>query len=466
MIFETFFGLCYTQTAMKKVLLLNPPGRLRYLRDQYCSSSAKSSYYWPAVDLLALSGKLKHDFELKVIDAIAENKSVSVCLREISRFSPDAVISLTSTASKDEDFSFFHLLKSRTAITLLINGGYALFAPEKYLREDSPADAVITDFTSASVQEFLRGSRTGLKGIRCREEKNPVLDEALIREFSYPSPRHDLFPLRKYFTPQARHLPFSSVLASFGCAYDCGFCIGSRMKWRLRSLDNLRQELEAIRRLGIREVHFSDFTFSAKREHCLEVCGLMKKLGLSWDCLTRIDCIDRDLVRVMKQSGCHTIQLGVETADSELRRSLGKPLTLEAVKAAFSLCREAGIATIGFFMLGLPGEDARSILQTGRLARSLDCDYASFSVYVPDFGTPLRKQLPRQEAEDEEYGFNRCLQPRRGNGRLSGRQIWSLRNRCVRRFYLRPGYIMKILTKAGPAGLLRKFRLALSLLLS
>ena len=68
---------------MKKILLLNPPGKKRYLRDQYCSSSAKADYYWPAIDLLVLSGILSRDFNIEVVDAIVQKMSAEQTIRFI-----------------------------------------------------------------------------------------------------------------------------------------------------------------------------------------------------------------------------------------------------------------------------------------------------------------------------------------------------------------------------------------------
>ena len=96
---------------MKKILFLNPPGSRKFLRDQYCSSAAKANYYWPAVDLLVLSGILSEHFELEVFDAIVQEIDQKTILKKISSNSYYALISLSSNASMDEDFALFEAIK-------------------------------------------------------------------------------------------------------------------------------------------------------------------------------------------------------------------------------------------------------------------------------------------------------------------------------------------------------------------
>ncbi len=449
-------NLCYTHNLMKKVLLLNPPGTSRYLRDQYCSSSAKAAYYWPPIDLLVLSGILNDNFEVRVLDCIAGNISPERAAGRIRAQKYHAIISLTSTARKDEDFSFLNGLKTFWVGKLVLNAGFLREDPRRYLKEYDFIDALITDYTRKGIAGYLNGDNAeSFSGLFTRRNLKSAFVENSDEEkkmFSYPLPRHDLFPLRRYRMPQTGKRLFTCSLISTGCPYDCAFCSSSRIPYRLRDVGNLAEELSAIKGQGIREVHFPDFTFTADRSHTEEVCRMMlrEKLNLSWDCLTRVDCLDRDLAVLLKQAGCHTIQFGVESGSEPLLRSVGKAVPLDATRRAFRICHDLGIQTIAFFMIGLPGDSEETVRETIGFARELDCDFVSFSLYVPDYGSRLRRELEGGGlVADNIFNFDRAKFPFFRTERLSREQIWQLRNRAIREFYLRPAYLKKMIGRKG-----------------
>ncbi|MBU4305765.1 MAG: B12-binding domain-containing radical SAM protein [Candidatus Omnitrophica bacterium] len=441
---------------MKKILLLNPPGRNRYLRDQHCSSAAKADYYWPAADLLVLSGMLHNVFEIKVIDAIVQGYGMKHVLDIIREGDFYAVIALTSSASRDEDFALFAKIKSDGGPLMIANGGFLREKPADFLERFDFLDALILDYTQKGIIDFLvQGPCTDYPGLGYRRGRRVVINNARDmsgKEFSYPMPRHELFPLRAYRTPQARRFPFTCAIISSGCPYACRFCSSAGVPFRLRNRGDVLEELIALRRAGISEIHFPDFTFTADREHAAEICRAMikEKTNLSWDCLTRADCFDAQLAGLMKRAGCHTIQFGVESKNETVLRALAKPIKNSAVKQAFSLCKKEGIETIGFFIIGLPGEDEASMRQTIGFARELDCDYAAFSVFVPDFGSALRGRLEEANPHlKDNYSFDRTKFPVLGNEFLSRQKIWLMRNQAVREFYFRPGYVWKRLRSIG-----------------
>jgi 3',5'-cyclic AMP phosphodiesterase CpdA len=134
---------------MEKVLLLNPPGDKLYQRDMYCSAVSKANYYWPAIDLLVLSGILKAYYEVDVIDAIAERLKPRNCMEKIVGREYKAIVFLTGTASWKNDFEFLSEVKSKSPASLLIgNGDILLYKGEEFLKRYNFLDAVLFDYTS------------------------------------------------------------------------------------------------------------------------------------------------------------------------------------------------------------------------------------------------------------------------------------------------------------------------------
>jgi radical SAM superfamily enzyme YgiQ (UPF0313 family) len=427
----------------KTVLLLNPPGDKLYARDKYCTSVSKSSYYWPQVDLLMLSGFLHRDYRVHVIDAIAQSMSPERCFSSIARLRPDAIVFLTCLATWKADFEFVASVKRQTGAECIANGGFLLARGKEAMESHDFLDAVLLKFTTPDILRYLDGQRDGLRNIifRCGAE---IVNTGRSKEkpFTVPVPRHELFPLETYSFPLGRRPKYTCVMASAGCPFHCSFCIPATLDYELRDIDNLMEELRHIKSLGIRELLFQDPTFSANRRHAAAVCEriISEDLRLDWICQTRVDTVDAELLALMKHAGCHSIDFGIESGNEMILQSMSKGITKDKARTAFGLCRTAGIRASGFFIIGMPGETEETVLDTIRFAKELDCHVASFSIPIPYGETPLGKTLgagPMPETMDD------VTEPSFETDSLSKRRILELRNRAYREFYLRPGYVIR-----------------------
>jgi len=103
---------------MTKILLINPPGKELYLRDQHCSSISKADYYWPPIDLLILSGIVSTEHEVFIIDAIIDNIGENECLDLINKYLPDYIIFLTGIVSWQGDFDFIQKVITKKRIII------------------------------------------------------------------------------------------------------------------------------------------------------------------------------------------------------------------------------------------------------------------------------------------------------------------------------------------------------------
>lgn len=440
---------------MDRILLLNPPGDKLYQRDLYCSNVSKARYYWPSIDLLIQSGILGRHYTVDILDAIIEKVKPEECLHRIRRGNYKAVLFLTGTASWQQDFAFLERIKQGDAAPLLIgNGDILLYKAEEFLDRYPFLDAVLLDYTTEDVALFLEGRYDELSAMAFR--RNGTLEvrrtPPKVGEFSFPVPHHEKFPLRKYLLVQGKRFPFTTVQASFGCPFQCSFCIASTLGYKYRSVENVLEELRYIVSLGIKEVFFMDFTFEARRQNILELCQSMVKerLDLSWVCSSRAGTLDEELLSWMKDAGCHTLLLGVESGDEDLLRDYSKGVTKDQMRRAFSLCRRLGIRTLGHFIIGLPGETEETARKTIDFAKELDCDIASFNIAVPVLGTPLREEsLAKGYLKDGGMVFDSSdAYPVLETPQFSKEQAWTWRKRAIREFYFRPGYLWRLATQA------------------
>lgn len=429
-----------------KILLLNPPGDKLYARDKYCTSVSKADYYWPQIDLLMLSGILSPHHHVEVLDAIVEKLDFEAAFDRIVRSGYDAVVFLTSSASWQSDFAFVRRVKEQTGCLVIANGGFLLFKGVEVMREREFIDAVLLDFSTDDILRYLGGAGEVRNMIYRRGGAIIKAERSSVEEFSIPVPRHELFPLKKYLFPLKRYPVFTVVNASIGCPFNCSFCISATLPYKLRRIDNVMEELRHIRSLGIREVIFHDSTFTARRDHAMALCDAMikEKLGIAWICQTRVDCVDEDLLRRMKEAGCHSIEFGVESGEEGVRKEMSKGVSLSQIERAFALCRRTGIRTNGFFIIGMPSDTEQSIRATIDLAIRLKCDFASFSLPMPHPGTKLGEAVRVDGwVLSERDLFDDVSRPSVSCAGVPARRVWELRNLAYRRFYGRPSYIVK-----------------------
>ncbi|MBW7940625.1 MAG: hypothetical protein H3C63_17985, partial [Candidatus Omnitrophica bacterium] len=137
-----------------KILLLNPPGDQRYIRDYYCSHVSKANYIWHPYDLFVQSGILGQDHDLVALDANIDNLTFEQAAQALSRMDFDAILMLTGAVSWKNDFSFAgKYLQGKT----LIASGDVTVANGRDLLERYPfLDATLQDFTLPAINQFLK----------------------------------------------------------------------------------------------------------------------------------------------------------------------------------------------------------------------------------------------------------------------------------------------------------------------
>jgi len=413
-----------------RVLLLNPPGKKPYLRDYYCSSVSKSGYYWHPIDLVVLSGLLSlpgQEFSLHVLDAIAEGLTLEAAFERAFRREPETVVFLTSAASWPEDRQFLQRLAGATGARMIGCGEIFLGVSGPLFAENPWLEAGILDFSDPGIPGYLE-SFLPCKAILTREQGirkpgvgmpsetdrtrkplarlraadpgrgpgtaapcEPKTRRRAAATFSCGIPRHELFPLDRYSYPWNCYHPFVSVLTAYGCPFACRFCNSGNLGFKLRETRELHAELCRVRELGIRQVFVKDMSFGADREHAREFCRLLWGEGFcfSWNCYVRLDSLAPALLEEMARCGCGLIQMGLETANPEVARRMGKSLDRTKAGEVFRHARRLGIRTGAHFVLGLPGETEQGIRETVALARELNPDYCSFNLFIPRYGSSL-----------------------------------------------------------------------------
>ncbi|MFN0206267.1 MAG: B12-binding domain-containing radical SAM protein [Planctomycetota bacterium] len=436
------------QKAEKRVLLLNPPGRDLYIRDYFCSKTTKSNYLFHPIDLLTLSGVFAEKYHTVVLDAIAERLSFDAAAARVRAFAPDAIITLVGAVSWDEDRVFLKLIKQATNATIFAIGDVLHDGGEAILNEESWLDGCFQSFANGDALALVDGRvddlinatvRTGGSTRRARGSKQSG-------NYRIPIPRHDLFPKTGYSFSFARRAPFATVLTDYGCPYPCTFCVIGTLGFATRPVEDVVEEFRFLKSIGIRDLFVMDQTFGIVKKRGMQLCEEMIKenFNFGWTTYARPDLADDELLKLMKRAGCHTIMMGVESPEDPVLQSYKKGYGSEAVRDAFRRAKRLGLRTVGTFIIGLPEDTEMSIDETVNYAIELQMDYASFNVAVPRVGTAFRisaveRGLADPAARVMDQGGMTASMP---TATLSRERMLALKRHAIRKFYLRPSYLL------------------------
>ncbi|MDD5771634.1 MAG: radical SAM protein [Candidatus Omnitrophica bacterium] len=243
-------------------------------------------------------------------------------------------------------------------------------------------------------------------------------------------------------------LPISIIR---GCLYKCHFCtVRNGINVRMRNFDSIMEEIGYAHRLyGIDNFQIVDDNFAVNREFVLGFCEKLMHLDfkVKWGAFhTRIECLDKEVIRAMDRAGCYYLTTGIETASQEALNDTGKRMDLGLVKERLRLIRDTSrIKVGGFFLVGLPGETKKDIFATLRLSRSLPLECIWFTIVRVEPGSQWYSSLKAKDGRAASFASlirNNCLCP---GMTFSFRQYQGFVRRAILRFYLRPRAIISFI---------------------
>ncbi|MCK5014802.1 MAG: radical SAM protein [Candidatus Omnitrophica bacterium] len=432
----------------RKILLLNPPGKLFYMRDYFCSKISKASYYSHPIDFVILSGILSREYDVTVLDCIAERISPEDAAAQASRSHPDIIIFLAGAVSMDEDMPFLKKVKEMTPAFMIGSGDVFLDYAKLLLQKHLFIDAVLLDFATDDILKFLGNREASFDNVVYRDGDEVI--ERIRRNsnemFSVPLPRHELFKHEKYVFPFSREKIFATVLTDFGCPFTCTYCPVNQFGYKVRPVQDVIEEIKRLKDLGIREIFFKDQTFTAQKSRTEDLCRqiISEQINPSWTCFSRTETVDEELLSLMKEAGCHTVIFGVETVNQEFSARIKRHIDQTDVSEKVRLCKKYAIETVGTFIIGLPDDTQESIRETILFAKKIPLDYASFNIFTPAHGTMIRRELIGEKLIDNQVVFmdSGVSFPSASFGSLSANDVWKLRKKAILSFYFRPRYLL------------------------
>jgi anaerobic magnesium-protoporphyrin IX monomethyl ester cyclase len=440
-----------------KITLVNPP---------YPSNAHSHPPFIPLglAYLGAVAEKAGH--QVTIIDCQAERLGYDDFHNRISNVASDVVGVTSTTLLYNSAKEILTIAKqAHPGATTMIGGSHVTFWDENALNECPAIDIIVRREGENTFAELLQRLEAGkgfseVLGITFRDKNGEIIrneDRPFIHDLdSLPSPAYHLLPTDAFHRMGKTIFP---LVTSRGCVQWCDFCSTVRMfgrGYRTRDPKNVVDEMEMLHnKYGESQFTFYDDAFTINRQHTLEMCADIKarKLKVEWDCETRVDAVDKELLEKMRDAGCITVWFGVESGSEKILGKMHKKINREQVRVAFKAAQKAGLMTIASAVIGFPGETEETAWETINFINSLNPDDIGCYIATPYPGTPMYEEVV-EKGWLRVTDFNKydTATPTFETPWLTMEKLREIKYKAHQKFYLRPSYVLKMIRRGGTYG--------------
>lgn len=439
----------------KRILLIYPPSPVLNREDR-CQQPTKELIVIPPLppaDLMYLAAVVeKQGFEAKISD-YSQSGDYEEDLRE---FKPDYLVVNIATPTLEHDLDAVKKAKEICPnITTVAKGAAFLTLGEKIVSEHNELDFGILGEAEDTLKDILDNKpKNNILGIYYKENdevkftgKRPFIEDL----DSLPFPARHLVNNNIYRRPDNNKVQ-ATIKVSRGCPFHCFFCLAtpvSGAKVRRRSPENIVAEIrECVEKYNIKNFLFWSDIFNIDKDWTMKLCQAIIDSGLkiTWSANTRADTADYEMAKMMYKSGCRLVSIGVESGSQYMLEKMGKKITLNDVRRTVKVFKKAKIRIYNYFVIGLPWETEETVEETIKFAIELNSDFISFYTATPLPGSRFYDYALEHNLFDKETSFeNAYYYPAVNTHNLTRERVFELHKAAVKRFYLRPLYILKML---------------------
>ncbi|BBO86919.1 B12-binding domain-containing radical SAM protein [Desulfosarcina ovata] len=405
---------------IKRILLINPPHTLKKHTGIIDAN--------PPLGLAYIAAVLRDRYDVRICDAVIEgidnrlfhdNEQMTVGLRDndilsqIRDFAPDVVgVSSMFSDQYHNAHRMCALAKKVSMGIITVMGGAHASYNKLTVMQDKNVDFVIVGEGEESFGKLLSSianntPRNTLDGLCWRDANGEVKctpKTSFIKDLDQiPFPAHDLLPIDKYcrYTKHrglSKGSPYCSVITSRGCPANCIFCSIHSVwgkSYRTRSPENVIAEIKHLKsHYNINEIAFEDDNLTYDKNRAIAIFDLLieNQLDISWSTPNGVALwsLDTQVLDKMRDSGCFSVVLAVESGDQEvLSKLLKKPLKLKKVEKLVRYAKKIGLETGGLFVIGAPGETTDQMHRTIKYMFTLPFSQRYLSILTPYPGTKL-----------------------------------------------------------------------------
>lgn len=445
-----------------KIVLIKPP----YSSKEEFGDMSYMGSCEPPLGLCCLAAVLRENsIDVEIIDSIALKIGFEETVNKAVNNNPMFVGFSAETPTICNAAKLAEMIKrKRPDITTIIGGTHISALPEKTMESFPQLDIGVIGEGEMTLLELLNTLSNGrdvrnVRGLVIRRNNKPVMTdrrESIKCLDSLPVPAWDLLPFlpHHYYLSfySVRKTPSISLVTSRGCGFKCSFCYQGVFGRKVRR-HSAAYVMNMIRDLyhnyGIREIRFQDDIFLSDENRLVTLCEMLinENLDISWSCLSSVEKIKKETLSIMKKAGCWQILLGIESGSQVILREIKKNVRLSQIESGLRLIHDAGIRSVGYFMIGYPAETRDTIKETIKFARKMPIDDFRMNYLVPFPGTEIHSVASRtgilnKDWNEMNFFKGPCFVPEK----LSKKDIIYYRRLAYFLFYFRPGILLSYLS--------------------
>ena len=439
------------------ILLINPP-----VKEIYGEFTPPD---YPPLGIAYLAATLeKEGYNVKIEDLATSRDYESILNKSLKEFNPSLVGITATTPTFSIAVELAQKIKKSSKAKIVVGGMHTTLTPKKSIKPKY-IDFIIFGEGEETIKELACALKrkekdfSKIKGLGYKKNGVGMINEPrpLIRNLDdIPFPARHLFKSLNYTYPDARYSPCYPIMTSRGCSGKCTYCCTKNIYpyLRLRSPKNVVDEIELlVNKYGAREIHIWDDNFIVAKKRVFEIRDELKKrkikVKFSFPNGVRVDFATEDVLKALKEMGTYSLAFGVESGNQHILDNVKKGTTIKQIEDAFKLAKKLKIETWAFFLLGLPGETKKSIEKTIDFAKKINPDVAKFHILKPFPGSEIFTELADKglinSYDYDTYGIHTRPVHRLPN--LSEDELLEMQKKAYRKFYLRPGKIIKHITR-------------------
>lgn len=375
---------------------------------------------FPYFGVMALSAALKkRGHETDVLIYSHEKNMIG----ELKAINPDFICFSAHTAEHRwlrETIS--EIRKRMPGVPIIVGGVHATLYPEEILNLD--VDYICRGegeiaFISL-VERLSKGSRSaqGIQGIGYLEAGRPVLQGAavLIQDLDqFPEDRAVYYD--RYH--ELRDLDFKLFMCGRGCPFNCSYCGNALLKAAYSSSGQYKyirkksprffvDEIKSVvKNYGAKSFYFMDDIFILSYEWLEEFAGIYKaEVGLPYFCLSQAGVMKEKHAKLLSESGCRTISVGLETGNENIRKNvLNKTVSDDDFINCSNILKKYGIKLSTSNMFCLPDETVEDAISTINLNIKIGTSYMATSIFLPYPRTKLADYCIEKGLLDKNYSI-------------------------------------------------------------
>ena len=374
-------------------------------------------YFAPNIYELTVIGVVENENlgEVDYKDFVFDNKNENDFRKYLESDNSDIYCIWTVNLSIESDLKAIEILQSirKDAKIILMGPGPSYFI-KKCLVNDriiivrGEPEATIVELLHALNDGKPLSNILGISWMRLGRVINNGFRPLIGDLDALPLPARHFIADRRYYNPKIKHKGYTTAFTSRNCPYHCIYCVPSSLTFAreienkrynghkptisYRSAESVDREMALLHEQGYQAIGFMDDNFIWNEERTRLMCEIMKKYNMLWGCQARVDAITEPIAKMLGESGCCYVDLGVESFNDDILKYVRKGITTEQIYEAIRLLKKYKVPVKLNVLIGSsPLETKETLRHTLKEAKKLKVDQVMFNIVSPFPGTEFYK---------------------------------------------------------------------------